>query len=368
MALPGAVKTKANKRSADRVFQKRQSAAQKAGTKAAIKYGPYVIGGVGGLGIKAIATMLAGTGLKAATKAGLKKAAQKYFGKSKVDDAFKTATKKVTKKPTTTAAKKPTTTATKEAPKKVEIKPTSGAKVKVTRQTEKPKEAPKKVESKKVDVKSTGGAKVKVTRQAEKPKPTTTAAKKPTTTAAKKPTTTAAKKPDAATASKSGKSMAGPLIGTTLAASAAALGTGGDKASKAKQQRIERENVEGRSGASRTARPSGRTDSPTVGKEQKERQAKLPPREGMGGKATVSPEQKSRQATLPRDSREDQIGVRIARMLGDKRSVSQMIRDREESEAMEEEMNYRKGGAVSKKYGMRAGGFTKRGGLYKKGY
>ena len=365
MALPGAVKTKANKRSTDRVFQKSQSAAQKAGTKAAIKYGPYVIGGVGGLGIKAIATMLAGTGLKAATKAGLKKAAQKYFGKSKVDDAFKTATKKVTKKPTTTAAKKPTTTATKEAPKKVEIKPTSGAKVKVTRQAEKPKEAPKKVESKKVDVKSTGGAKVKVTRQAEKPKPTTTAAKKPTT-AAKKPTT-AAKKPDAAAASK-GKSMAGPLIGTTLAASAAALGTGGDKASKAKQQRIERENVEGRSGASRTARPSGRTDSPTVGKEQKERQAKLPPREGMGGKATVSPEQKSRQATLPKDSREEGIGVRIARMLGDKRSVSQMIRDREESEAMEEEMNFRKGGAVSKKYGMRAGGFTKRGGLYKKGY
>ena len=35
---------------------------------------------------------------------------------------------------------------------------------------------------------------------------------------------------------------------------------------------------------------------------------------------------------------------------------------------MEEEMNLRKGGAVAKKYGMRAGGFTKRGGLYKKGY
>ena len=122
------------------------------------------------------------------------------------------------------------------------------------------------------------------------------------------------------------------------------------------------------SGDSRTNRPSGRTDSKTVGKEQKERQAKLPPREGMGGKATVSPEQKSRQATLPKDSREEGIGVRIARMLGDKRSVSQMIRDREESEAMEEEMNFRKGGAVSKKYGMRAGGFTKRGGLYKKGY
>jgi len=35
---------------------------------------------------------------------------------------------------------------------------------------------------------------------------------------------------------------------------------------------------------------------------------------------------------------------------------------------MEEEMNLRKGGAVAKKYGMREGGFTKRGGMYKKGY
>ena len=35
---------------------------------------------------------------------------------------------------------------------------------------------------------------------------------------------------------------------------------------------------------------------------------------------------------------------------------------------MEEEMNLRKGGAVTKKYGMREGGFTKRGGMYKKGY
>ena len=141
-------------------------------------------------------------------------------------------------------------------------------------------------------------------------------------------------------------------------------GSGMDYSTKRKAER----RTDRQSDASRTARPSGRTDSETVGKEQKERQAKLSPREGMGGKATVSPEQKSRQATLPKDSREEGIGVRIARMLGDKRSVSQMIRDREESEAMEEEMNFRKGGAVSKKYGMRAGGFTKRGGLYKKGY
>ena len=69
-----------------------------------------------------------------------------------------------------------------------------------------------------------------------------------------------------------------------------------------------------------------------------------------------------------RDSREDGIGVKIARALGDKRSVDKMISDRKESEAMEEEMNLRKGGAVAKKYGMREGGFTKRGGMYKKGY
>ena len=69
-----------------------------------------------------------------------------------------------------------------------------------------------------------------------------------------------------------------------------------------------------------------------------------------------------------RDSREDGIGVKIARALGDKRSVDKMISDRKEFEAMEEEMNLRKGGAVAKKYGMREGGFTKRGGMYKKGY
>ena len=193
--------------------------------------------------------------------------------------------------------------------------------------------------------------------QPPKKKPTT-AAKKPTKKPdpKKKPTTTT--KPD--TGLTPGK-VGGVLGGTALTLSGAKLLGDADK--KARADRTDRQ-----SGASRTARPSGRTDSETVGKEQKERQAKLPPREGMGGKATVSPDQKSRQATLPRDSREDQIGVKIARMLGDKRSVDKMISDREESEKMEEEMNLRRGGSVSKKYGAREGGFTKRGGMYKKGY
>jgi len=85
-----------------------------------------------------------------------------------------------------------------------------------------------------------------------------------------------------------------------------------------------------------------------------------------GGKATVSPNQKSRQASLPKDK--DSFGSRLAKAMGDKRTKEEMVRDREVNEKDEEEMGRNKGGAVKKKYGMRAGGFTKRGGMYKKGY
>jgi len=85
-----------------------------------------------------------------------------------------------------------------------------------------------------------------------------------------------------------------------------------------------------------------------------------------GGKATVSPNQKSRQTSLPKDK--DSFGSRLAKAMGDKRTKEEMVRDREMNEKDEEEMGRNKGGAVKKKYGMRAGGFTKRGGMYKKGY
>ena len=85
-----------------------------------------------------------------------------------------------------------------------------------------------------------------------------------------------------------------------------------------------------------------------------------------GGKATVSPNQKSRQASLPKDK--DSFGSRLAKAMGDKRSKKEMVRDREMNEKDEEEMGRNKGGSIKKKYGMRAGGFTKRGGMYKKGY
>lgn len=88
----------------------------------------------------------------------------------------------------------------------------------------------------------------------------------------------------------------------------------------------------------------------------------------LGGQRPTKEKDTRINKSAGRDSREDGIGVKIARALGDKRSVDKMISDRKESEAMEEEMNLRKGGAVAKKYGMREGGFTKRGGMYKKGY
>jgi len=50
----------------------------------------------------------------------------------------------------------------------------------------------------------------------------------------------------------------------------------------------------------------------------------------------------------------------MSKFLGTKDEIRQQMED--------EEMNFRKGGAVKKKYGMREGGFTKRGGMYKKGY
>ena len=88
----------------------------------------------------------------------------------------------------------------------------------------------------------------------------------------------------------------------------------------------------------------------------------------LGGQRSTKEKDTTINKSAGRDSREDGIGVKIARALGDKRSVDKMISDRKESEAMEEEMNLNKGGAISKKYGARAGGFTKRGGMYKKGY
>ena len=87
-------------------------------------------------------------------------------------------------------------------------------------------------------------------------------------------------------------------------------------------------------------------------------------------KATYTPRKgKKKPESSVKDS--DRLGIKLARMLGDKRSGSQMVKDRIESEKLEEEMNLYRGGmafgkggtykAPKKAYGMRNGGFTRRG-------
>jgi len=319
MSVPGQVKTKANKRDFDKVRSGRQTEAQKKGTKAA-KVASILIPGTA---LVKVSKLIATKGVAEATKKFGKnavRAAQKYF------DPVKTQKMKTGPGRGTPGNVRHMEDAFVKFSKPIGTKGKSGL---------------ENMSMQKV-TKSQGE---KLARQG--------------------------------LARKAG-------LGTIASATAGTLAASGGKGKSEKETKQGISSMSGvsadrlqakrrtdrQSGASRTARPSGRTDSETVGTKQKERQAKLPPREkqGMGGKATVSPDQKSRQATLPKDSREDGIGVKIARALGDKRSVSKMISDREESEKMEEEMGLRKGGAVSKKYGMREGGFTKRGGMYKKGY
>jgi hypothetical protein len=250
----------------------------------------------------------------------------------------------------------------KEPSKKITAQTSGGGRggVKPRIKKETPKEAPKTVKAK-----TSGGGRGGVTSTVKKSPAKKPDAKKPTTTKKpddKKPTTT--KKPDSK--KDSGMSTGAKIIGGGALATALGAETI-RQANKNKKEGMGGKatvspNQKSRQG---TLPRDSKTDSATVGKEQKSRQATLPKDEGMGGKATVSPNQKSRQATLPK---EEGIGTKIARALGDKRSEEEMIRTRKMNEENEEEMNFRKGGAVKKKYGMREGGFTKRGGMYKKGY
>jgi len=86
--------------------------------------------------------------------------------------------------------------------------------------------------------------------------------------------------------------------------------------------------------------------------------------------ASEKPKTKTKDTTIDKSagSKEEGIGTKIARALGDKRSEEEMTKTRMMNEEDEKEMGMNKGGAVKKKYGMREGGFTKRGGMYKKGY
>ena len=87
--------------------------------------------------------------------------------------------------------------------------------------------------------------------------------------------------------------------------------------------------------------------------------------------ASEKSKEKAKDTTIDKSAatKEEGIGARIARKLGDKRSEEEMIKTRKMNEEDEKEMGMNKGGMAGKKvYGMREGGFTKRGGMYKKGY
>ena len=87
--------------------------------------------------------------------------------------------------------------------------------------------------------------------------------------------------------------------------------------------------------------------------------------------ASEKPKEKAKDTTIDKSAatKEEGIGARIARKLSDKRSEEEMIKTRKMNEEDEKEMGMNKGGMAGKKvYGMREGGFTKRGGMYKKGY
>lgn len=92
---------------------------------------------------------------------------------------------------------------------------------------------------------------------------------------------------------------------------------------------------------------------------------------GPGEMSNEKSKEKAKDTTIDKSAatKEEGIGARIARKLGDKRSEEEMIKTRKMNEEDEKEMGMNKGGMAGKKvYGMREGGFTKRGGMYKKGY
>jgi len=90
MSVPGQVKESKSKKDYGKTRQQKQSPTQKKLEEKTLKYGPYVLGGgVGGLSLKAVVALLSGKTLaKGATKAGLKKAAEKFYGKKEVNTAM----------------------------------------------------------------------------------------------------------------------------------------------------------------------------------------------------------------------------------------------------------------------------------------
>ena len=123
----------------------------------------------------------------------------------------------------------------------------------------------------------------------------------------------------------------------------------------------------------------GKSNKDKIGKEDPSSAPEIkkdPPKKTKTSSKIVDDDKKAKnkpKRSVVKDS--DRLGIKIARMLGDERSSSQMVKDRIENEKLEEEMNFRRGGmprakafgkggmykAPKKTYGMRNGGFTRRG-------
>ena len=83
--------------------------------------------------------------------------------------------------------------------------------------------------------------------------------------------------------------------------------------------------------------------------------------------ASEKPKAKTKDDTIDKSAgskKEEGIGAKIAKALSDTSNQE----DSMDPDFNQKYHNLNKGGTIKKKYGMRAGGFTKRGGMYKKGY
>jgi hypothetical protein len=107
-------------------------------------------------------------------------------------------------------------------------------------------------------------------------------------------------------------------------------------------------------------------------KEGKQTLKDNPQAKGVGGKrkaaeAMATLESQANKTAKDKNvtkNKKEGIGSRIARALSDTSNQE----DSMDPDFNQKYHNLNKGGAVKKKYGMREGGFTKRGGMYKKGY
>jgi hypothetical protein len=304
MSVPGQVKESKSKKDFGKTRQQKQSPAQKKLEEKTLKYGPYILGpGVGALGVKAVAKILASKNIKSgATLSGLRKAANKIFGKKEVDAA---------------------------------MTPTAAARKKLLSQDR--------------------------SRTSDKP---------PTT---KKPKTKEKREGESVFhEGKGGKLKPAGKIAIGLGIGSGAVNYGSRIARElAEDNKISgsaKKSIDGQSGDSRSAprkdlgdkEPSSRKDSSS-----KDNKPAAPKKNTTPKKRTKISDSGGRE-----DAKEKNKTRKLKTLEQGRRRFGDLVVDSTNKgmQTDDDEMRRNKGGAIKKTYGMRAGGFTKRGGMYKKGY